>query len=201
MELETLFTDQKWNILKSLSFAKYSPLQLAQRSKTSMANISQQLRLLEAFNLVKKEKIKNRDRGKPRTLFSLSNDHAYIVTAFEGFAGKRLLQLDNLHKILLRAWFLQDQKQRHDAEKFIWAIEDKVNFVDFIAVQISSNKMIIGLEKSTTLKIKKEIQSPEIDVFPIEDLREQAKKKKGIFSQPQTLHILYDRLNIFKMAD
>ena len=55
MELATLFTEQKWNIIKSLSLGKFSPLQLAQRSDTTMANISQQLRLLEAASLVKKE--------------------------------------------------------------------------------------------------------------------------------------------------
>ena len=66
MELETLFTEQKWNILKSLSEGKFSPLQLANRSNTTIANISQQLRLLEAAELVKKEKIKN-----IRTILSL----------------------------------------------------------------------------------------------------------------------------------
>ena len=76
MELEPMFTEQKWNILKCLSEEKYSPLQLAEKLDTTMANISQQLRLLEAANLVKKKKIKNRDKGKPRTLFSLTDDYA-----------------------------------------------------------------------------------------------------------------------------
>ena len=34
MELETMFTEQKWNILKCLSEEKYSPLQLAEKLDT-----------------------------------------------------------------------------------------------------------------------------------------------------------------------
>ena len=56
MELASMFTEQKWNIIKALSENKYSPLQLAEKLDTTMANISQQLRLLEASNIVKKEK-------------------------------------------------------------------------------------------------------------------------------------------------
>ena len=52
-----MFTEQKWNILQCLSKDKFSPIQLAEKLNTTMANISQQLRLLEAANLVKKEKI------------------------------------------------------------------------------------------------------------------------------------------------
>ena len=108
MELETMFTEQKWNIIKCLSEEKFSPLQLAEKLDTTMANISQQLRLLEASNLVKKEKIKNRDKGKPRTLFSLTDDHAYLISAMQSFADKRLLKITPHHKTILRIWFLEN---------------------------------------------------------------------------------------------
>ena len=101
MEIETLFTEQRWNILNELSHAKYSPLQLAEKSKTTMANISQQLRLLEASELVVKEKIPNRDKGKPRALFSLADEFAYLISVTRGFAHKKLLRLDAFEKILI----------------------------------------------------------------------------------------------------
>ena len=95
MELEPMFTQQKWNILKCLSEEKLSPLQLAEKLDTTMANISQQLRLLEAANLVKKEKIRNRDNGKPRSLFSLREDCAYLIPTMQKFANKKLLKVSD----------------------------------------------------------------------------------------------------------
>jgi hypothetical protein len=41
MELELMFSEQKWNILKCLADGKASPLQLAEKLNTTMANISQ----------------------------------------------------------------------------------------------------------------------------------------------------------------
>src|SRR3989338_3360904 len=101
MKMKSMLKEQKWNILRELSSEKASPLQLAEKLNTTMANISQQLRLLEATNLVKKEKIRNRDRGKPRTLFSLNDDCAYIALAARGFAGKMLLKTTDHQKIIL----------------------------------------------------------------------------------------------------
>ena len=94
MDFETLFTSTKWEILDQLSKKSYSPLELSKILNTSMANISQQLRLLEALNLVKKEKVSNRDKGKPRTLYSLSADYAYIIVFANGIAEKKLVKLN-----------------------------------------------------------------------------------------------------------
>ena len=68
-----MFSEQKWNILRCLSQGKSSPLQLAGKLNTTMANISQQLRLLEATNLVKKEKIRNKRIKKVEFRLILGN--------------------------------------------------------------------------------------------------------------------------------
>ena len=56
MEVETLLTGTKWQIIEQLAKKKQSPLELAEKLNTTIANISQQLRLLELSNLVKKKK-------------------------------------------------------------------------------------------------------------------------------------------------
>src|SRR3989338_2788847 len=122
MELETMFTEQKWNILKCLSEDKFSPLQLAEKLNTTMANISQQMRLLEAANLVKKEKIRNRDKGKPRTLFSLTDECAYIIPTMNHFAGKKLIKVNDYQKMLLRTWFLEDLDLQQSIEKIACSV-------------------------------------------------------------------------------
>jgi len=134
MELETLFTDQKWNILKNLSANKFSPLQLANKSQTTISNISQQLRLLEAAHLVQKEKIPNRDKGKPRTLFSLTDDYAYLISTMEDFAEKRLLKLTDYHKTILKIWYLEDPELHYHLEKFYWKIEPYLGEIEGIVV-------------------------------------------------------------------
>ena len=201
MEITTLFTEQKWNILKSLSTNKFSPLQLAQSSDTSIANISQQLRLLEAAELVKKEKIKNRDKGKPRTLFSLSNDYAYMVSAMKDFADKKLLILTEFHKTLLRILFIEDTSSHYFLIKYFMKIEDQLNHIDGI-ILISTDDdielMIISengkeLEKKLTTQIKsteKIIKNIKIQIRSHSEASRLAKEKKGPFSRK--LNIIHD---------
>ena len=98
MDIETLFTSSKWDIIELLAKKSYSPLELSKKLNTTMANVSQQLRLLEALKFVNKKKISNRDKGKPRTLYSLSGDYTYVIAFMPGFAQKKLIKLDSHNK-------------------------------------------------------------------------------------------------------
>src|SRR3989338_5935801 len=119
MEMETLFTEQKWKILYHLSNEEYSPLQLAELSGTTISNISQQLRLLEAAKLVEKKKISNRDKGKPRTLFTLSDDYAYLISVTKNFTSKKLLNLTEYNKTILKIWSIKNSSlHQHIAEAY-----------------------------------------------------------------------------------
>lgn len=204
MEIATLFTEQKWNILKSLSENKFSPLQLAQRSNTSIANISQQLRLLEAAELVKKEKIKNRDKGKPRTLFSLSHDYAYLVSTMKDFAKKRLLVLTDYHKVILRILFLENTELHYYLSKFYWRIEDYLDQIMAILVMpdIDEIKIIIVAEKAkeiekkiNTTTIKKPNNKPKsirVQGITRNELMKLVKQGKEPFSCVEDLQVIYD---------
>ncbi len=213
MEIETLFTEQKWKILSALSKGKFSPLQLAERSNTTMANISQQLKLLEFSNLVKKEKIRNRDKGKPRTLFSLSDDHAYLISAAEGFADKRLLKLDEFHKIMIRVLFLENQELHYYVEKFIWGIEEYLGLVDVIAIVPGKEEIKVIISGSNTKDIEKKIQNTTIKGpknasinFKIKVLSsadaEKLVKQKAKAPNSEIIYPIYDPKKIFsKLMD
>jgi DNA-binding HxlR family transcriptional regulator len=123
VDFETLLTEQRWKIIIALSGEPLSPLQLSQRLSTSMANISQQLRLLEAASLVKKEKIPNRDKGKPRTAYSLGDNFAYLVSIQQNFAEKRLLKVDTHHRLMMQAWFVEDTSIHTALEQLIISLE------------------------------------------------------------------------------
>jgi DNA-binding transcriptional regulator GbsR (MarR family) len=199
MELETMFTEQKWNILKCLSKEKYSPLQLAEKLNTTMANISQQLRLLEAANLVKKEKIRNRDKGKPRALFSLTDDYAYLISAIQSFANKRLLKVTPHHKIILKIWFLKTPELHYAIEKLYWKIEPYIDNIDAIAVNLASKEVIIISDKVKEIeKVINKNKSISVRIFSKKDAEKLIKQSKEPFSSVSEITTIYDPNNMLK---
>ena len=91
MEIEGLFSSGKWNLIELLAQEELSPLQLSEKIGTSVANVSQQLKLLELVGLVQTRKLPNRERGKPRTLYSIAQDNIMVICALKNFAKKHLL--------------------------------------------------------------------------------------------------------------
>ena len=165
MELEPLFTEQRWKILQNLSDKKLSPLQLADMTSTTISNVSQQLKLLEAADIIKKEKVRNRDRGKPRTLFSLSDDYAYITLLMDGFAEKKLFSIKNNRKMLLKIWFLVDEELQKKLEKFCNEFQNHIGKLDAIFLNASrgeilvvsesfSKELLAGFDKFRQVKVK-----------------------------------------------
>ena len=146
MQLESLFTDQKWNILKSIAEQPQSPLQLSIKLNTTMANVSQQLKILEAVNLVKKEKIRNRDKGKPRTLFSLTADFALLVPLTKNFAEKKLVKATEHQTSILRIWFMEDAQLQHEVERLYWKLHEHLKDISAIVVDQSSGSIHVVTE-------------------------------------------------------
>ena len=104
MELETLLTGSKWDIIESLAKTSSSPLELAKKLNTTIANISQQLRLLQAAGLVKKKRTSEVKPGKPRMLFSLADDFCFMIVVSKNFTNKKLIRLDAKKKSILEEW-------------------------------------------------------------------------------------------------
>ena len=104
MELETLLTGSKWEIIELLSKENLSPMELAKKLNTSIANISSQLRLLQTAGLVNRKKTGAAGAGKPRTLFSISDDFCFISVFSKDFAKKKLLRLKKEQKEILKKW-------------------------------------------------------------------------------------------------
>jgi DNA-binding transcriptional ArsR family regulator len=137
MELETLFTSSKWEIMKRISQEKESPLQIAQHLNTTIANISQQLRLLEMAGLVKKEKVSNRSSGKPRMLFSLKDDFAYLISCTNEGVKKKLIPLDLYQKIILNIFITENRELEKIAGEFYSELEK--NIADIKAVLFNAH--------------------------------------------------------------
>ncbi|MCK5282029.1 MAG: hypothetical protein KAK00_01340 [Nanoarchaeota archaeon] len=198
MNIEEVFSNSKWDIIKDLSEKKFSPLQLAHKYNTTIGNVGHQLRLLEAYGLVKKEKIINRDKGKPRSLFSLAYDCGYIVSATSGFAEKKFLKLSDYHNTILKMWFIEDTRLHYYLEKFYWKIEEHLRDIKGIAVKVADSSSIeitilTNLKKDIMKKINpkmliKNMESDEI-TFNIKFLNEDDLKR---FDSIRECYIIYD---------
>lgn len=137
MEQETLFTSSKWEILKLLEKGSASPIELASLSRTSVANVSQQLRLLEMAGLVKSERISNRDKGQPRILYSLAGNSCYMISTASNFVNKKHHTMSDFNKIILKIWFHPQQELHYFIEKGFWQIDQHVPKLDALAVSTS----------------------------------------------------------------
>lgn len=98
MGFEAVVTPVRWALLSSIAQRPASPLQLAQDLGMTMANVSMNLKLLEAAGIVTSRHIRERAAGKPRKLYSITRDMGYIATLGQGYQVRVEFELDRYHK-------------------------------------------------------------------------------------------------------
>jgi predicted transcriptional regulator len=147
MNVTDLFTGTKWDILSNLSKQKQSPLELANKLNTTIANISQQLRLLEAAGLVKTEKTRSAEKGKPRILYSLAKDFVYVVTLQDGVAEKKLIEANRLHNIISMIWQLKNSEIHDEVIKLVCEVEKELSEIDLIGFDEITKTVYISGKK------------------------------------------------------
>lgn len=149
MEKEILFTTSKWDIIQEIAKSPQAPLGIAKILNTTIANVSQQLRLLEAAGLVKKRRIANVGAGQPRALFSLSDDFVFMSLASRGLAKKKLLNISKLQVAVSRVWLLEIAES-DVLVKFLYTHEDLLKRVgEMYLVSIKDNKVSLEATNST----------------------------------------------------
>jgi len=164
MDYGTLLTDSKWNIIQELAKHNQTPTDLANKTKTSLANISQQLRLLEAYGLVKKERrISTNEPGKPKTLFSLGKEVNHLTFITKQLAVKKELELDYLQKAILKLWLTQKKEDIYFLEKFLITNEEIPKKCDAIGiVKTTSDKIELLLITKHTGDIREKYSNQTI---------------------------------------
>lgn len=143
MDYESLFAQTRWQILGILAEQPLSPLELAQKINSTISHVSQQLKFLEATGLVKKQKIVNRDKGKPRMAFSLAGDFVHLSLLIKGLAQKRLLTLTEHHKAILKIWMLENARIHKHVERFYWDAEEHLPEIKALAADWMGNLYIV----------------------------------------------------------
>lgn len=151
METEILFTASKWDILQAISLKPSSPLEIAKKQGTTIANVSQQLRLLEAAGLVIKKRIANSMAGKPRALFSLKRDICYLTLVTNGVAKKDLVPLQKDQTFLSRVWLLKTPELTKPLALFFYGNEKFLNKLTNLYFKSIQGKTI-SLETTDSIK-------------------------------------------------
>lgn len=109
MKPEEIITGTRWEILKALSKKKMISSELARHTKTTLPNISQNIRLLEAYGYVTKTKQKT--KSKPSDLYELKKEFAQVTICGFGSAEKTFFNPDIIQTGILNSLFLKnDQK-------------------------------------------------------------------------------------------
>jgi hypothetical protein len=119
MEYEILLSNARWDIIKAISQGRASATELAKATKSSLPNVSQQMKLLEAYDLVEYIKDQRRGQGKPRQLFQLKKEVCHITFARQGFAEKRFFNPDAYHTMVLNICFLPSMQDHPYLHKFL----------------------------------------------------------------------------------
>jgi len=187
MEIESLFTGTKWTILTYLSQNSYSPLELAEKLNTTIANISQQLRLLEAYGIIKSVKVPNVEKGKPRIQYSLSNDLAYLIFTFNKSINKRLIRPTVASKFILKIIFYEDERKQTLLYDLFSQIKSHLASIKLIAVnEISKDfEILIVCKNYSEIEPKlKELKKEEIKLkfYTIEQFEKQKPSHDSLYS-------------------
>jgi predicted transcriptional regulator len=154
MDFDMFLTSPRWEILQIIAEKPASPVEIAQKLGTTISYISQQLKLLDAAGVVKKERTGAVERGKPRTLFSISNELAYITTLSSGFSNKKLVRLDEHHKAILKIWAVEDVSLHSYIERLYWKLEENLNEASSIFLDAVSGKIFISASKKSRQMIE-----------------------------------------------
>ena len=157
MDYDSFLSMPRWQILEIIAKKSSSPVEISIELNTSVSYISQQLKLLEAANLVSKEKTGKADKGQPRNLYSLSKEIVYIKSLAFNAPSKKLINLTPYHKIVLNIWHLDDINSHHILQKYYYHIEKYLDQVQGIFFDSSENKQkLIVISEFKGIKILSE---------------------------------------------
>lgn len=142
MELDSFLSSPRWDILKIIIQKPSAPMEIAEQLQTTTSFISQQLKLLEATGLVKKQKTGAFEKGKPRSLFSISQESLYLIPLAKNAPDKKLIPLSKEQKAIVNIWCLENQEIQNSLQSFFWQIQPSLDKIQAISVYTKSSPKV-----------------------------------------------------------
>ena len=121
VEIGEVFTKSKWSILKELSKGPRSASEIAAKAGQSTANVTVQLKLMEAQGIARKAKLPEAPKakkkaGKPKIPYELVQDFVVMGVIKPGMADlkiSRFKDLDDFQKYLFNAMGCLSQESQY----------------------------------------------------------------------------------------
>lgn len=156
MKFDSFLTSPRWEILQILAKTPSSPVELAEKLRTTVAYMSQQLKLLDAANLVIKTKTGASEKGKPRSIYKISNEMIYNVVISKELAEKKLLVANDHHKTVMKIWMIENSKLHYYFEKVYFKLDESKKDLSKIYLDLEFPKFVVV---DCSSKVKSLIQS------------------------------------------
>ena len=185
MEYEILLNNARWDIIKSISKRRSSATEIAKNIKSSLPNISQQIKLLEAYDILEYTKDQKKTIGKPRRLYQLKREFCQLTFARHGFAERRFFTPDSYHTLLLNILFLPNLQDHVYLHKLLLENEEVTKHCS------------IAFLKSNEHEIELFLITEEIDLIRNKysnTFVEHHDKQKKVIAWTHTLHEINDGL-------
>jgi predicted transcriptional regulator len=139
----SLFLESKWKILKEISKKNQSPADIATKLNTTIANINQQIKLLEAYGFLKKEKQEtSRKPGKPKTIYSIAKDVYYVLGINNELAEKKQVKPTIDNQIMMNILLADLKEESYFIGKFFFNYETIIRDALLIAYYKSDESQV-----------------------------------------------------------
>jgi len=112
MDVGSLLSSTKWQLVELIAQSPKSPNELAKQLKTSIANVSIQLRTLELASIVSRTRVSRPTAGSPRILYSLKKDLLFVTGATKLVQIKKSIQINPQKEFILAVWQLPENLQQ-----------------------------------------------------------------------------------------
>ena len=156
------FAGSKWLILKELSEKPASPKQLSEKLDTTIANMSQQLKLLEAYGYVKKNRI---DKGKggrkgriSRIVYSIEKNQVILTSIQPNFVMKKELRTTAENQYIVNLLLIDPKECTPFLLKFPLNHEKLFNLIDalfFLRLEKEDIHLLVITENLTEFRNEK----------------------------------------------
>ncbi len=184
---EEIYTNNKWILLQFIAEEPQTPSALALKTHTSISHVVQQLKLLEAYNIVTCErerlpepglktsistKSPGRSSGKPKNIYTLATQAIYMTILRKGLAQKKTIKLDTHNTLLFTTIATTNSEDTFFILKFMMTYEELIKKTKAIGFLKSTRESIELFIISDHLE---ELRSKFSNIF-IQDLSGKTKK-------------------------
>lgn len=177
---QEVFQNAKWNILQELAKNPQAPSTLAKQTNTSISNITQQLKILEAYGIITREdkplRIEKSEKkvqtGKPKTVYHITNGMIQLALISHGRVEKKQYPLDSGATFLSTLILTTGPEDAYFLLKFLLTNEDILKRCSVVAFVKSTRE---NIELFLITDHLEEIRTKFSNVF-IQDLNAKTKK-------------------------